>query len=83
MLVLGDLREVFAIDLEDKVCGVVLDFYNENRKLMPKYPTYPILNLSQSYFNSGLLLFNTSSFLLNCLINPIIVAFFIGIDWCE
>ena len=56
MCVLGDLREIFTMDLGDEICGVVLDFYSANRRLMPKYPTFPILNLSQSYFNSGLLL---------------------------
>ena len=56
MCVLGDLREIFTMDLGDEICGVVLDFYSANRRLMPKCPTFPILNLSQSYFNSGLLL---------------------------
>ena len=55
MCVLGDLREIFTIDLEDKVCGVVLD-YKANRLLMPKDESHPPLNLSQGYFNSGLLL---------------------------
>lgn len=55
MIVLGDLREIFAIDLEDKVCGVVLD-YKANRLLMPKANPHPPLNLSRGYFNSGLLL---------------------------
>ncbi|WP_416860758.1 glycosyltransferase family 8 protein [Helicobacter ganmani] len=55
MIVLWDLREIFAMDLEDKVCGVVLD-YKANRLLMPKDESHPPLNLSQGYFNSGLLL---------------------------
>ncbi|WP_416826127.1 glycosyltransferase family 8 protein [Helicobacter ganmani] len=55
MIVLWNLREIFAMDLEDKVCGVVLD-YKANRLLMPKDESHPPLNLSQGYFNSGLLL---------------------------
>ena len=55
MLVLKDLREIFNIDLEDKICGAVLD-YKANRILNPKNKELPVLKLSKDYFNSGLLL---------------------------
>ncbi|PKT75493.1 glycosyltransferase family 8 protein [Helicobacter winghamensis] len=55
MLVLKDLREIFAIDLEGKICGAVLD-YKANRILEPKNKALPMLNLSKDYFNAGLLL---------------------------
>ncbi len=56
MLVLGDLRELFAIDLQGKICGAVMDYYNANRVLKPKSETYPPIDISVNYFNSGMML---------------------------
>ena len=55
MLVLGDLRELFAIDLKGKICGVVME-YNSQKIFKPKDKTYKTLDITGSYFNSGMLL---------------------------
>ncbi|RDU62596.1 hypothetical protein CQA53_09160, partial [Helicobacter didelphidarum] len=64
MLVLADLRELFSIDLEDKVAGVVLDG-NSPGKMNPigsavqaKHKHLEDYHISQSYFNSGFMLIN-------------------------
>ena len=56
MLVLVDLRELFAIDLKGKICGAVMDYYSANRVLKSKTETYPPIDLSVNYFNSGIML---------------------------
>lgn len=56
MLVLGDIREIFTIDLDGKVAGVVLDYFKKKRFLIPKIENNQKLNISKGYFNAGAVL---------------------------
>lgn len=58
MLVVGDLRELFALDMGDKCVGVVKDKLNNTKKLRPKNANLKDIYFSGTYFNSGFLLLN-------------------------
>lgn len=58
MLVVGDLRELFALDMGDKCVGVVSDYAHNSVKLRPKSANRKGIYFSGTYFNSGFLLLN-------------------------
>lgn len=58
MLVVGDLRELFALDMGDKCVGVVKDKLNNTKKLRPKSENLKDIYFTGTYFNSGFLLLN-------------------------
>jgi len=63
MLVKTDLRELFAIDLKDKVLACVGDCGSKKRKIKFKTSNKTkTLNFDESYFNSGFLLINLKEF---------------------
>lgn len=55
MLVLGDLRELFAIDLKGKICGVVEE-YRSKKIIYTKSKSYSNADITGSHFNAGMLL---------------------------
>lgn len=55
MIVLGDLRELFEVDLQGKICGVVMDYLSK-RILKSKDKYFKDIDISADYFNSGMLL---------------------------
>lgn len=55
MLVCCDLRELFAIDLEQKTAGVVLDYFSEHHNLKGKNNNEN-LPIAKEFFNAGILL---------------------------
>ena len=61
MLVLGDLRGLFALDMGDKCVGVVKDRRNNTKKLCPKSKNAKDIYFTGAYFNSGFLLINLSA----------------------
>ena len=60
MLVVGDLRGLFALKMGESCVGVVKDRLNKNnaKKLHSKNPNAKDIDLAKSYFNSGFLLIN-------------------------
>lgn len=58
MLVVGDLRELFALDMGEKCVGVVSDYAHNSVKLRPKSANLKDIYFSGTYFNSGFLLLN-------------------------
>ena len=58
MLVVGDLRELFTLDMGEKCVGVVKDKLNNTKKLRPKNANLKDIYFSGTYFNSGFLLLN-------------------------
>lgn len=58
MLVVGDLRELFALDMGEKCVGIVKDRLNNTKKLRPKNANLKDIYFSGTYFNSGFLLIN-------------------------
>ncbi|RDU56986.1 hypothetical protein CQA37_00820 [Helicobacter sp. MIT 99-10781] len=60
MLVVGDLRELFTIDLGDNFAGVVLDSVHIKRHIIPsKNPQYQDIVLNPNWqFNGGFILIN-------------------------
>ncbi|CAM2942753.1 glycosyltransferase family 8 protein [Helicobacter burdigaliensis] len=67
MLVLSDLREIFThMDImrgEGGICGVVLDYLDTTRTLIPHTKDLPLLSgdFAKNYFNSGLLLMDLNA----------------------
>lgn len=55
MVVLGDLRELFEVDLQGKICGVVMEHHSQ-KIFKPKNQAYQPINITGSYFNAGMLL---------------------------
>lgn len=55
MLVCCDLRELFAIDLEKKTVGVVLDYFSKHHNLKGKNNNKN-LSTAKEFFNAGMLL---------------------------
>lgn len=63
MLVLCDLRELFAIDLKDHILAAINDPGTKKRKIKYKeHNKNVVFNFSDAYFNSGFLLINTNSY---------------------
>lgn len=63
MLVVGDLRELFAIDMGDKCVGVVKDYIVRNSlrkkpKLIAKRSDFRDIDFTGTHFNAGFLLLN-------------------------
>lgn len=59
MLVLDDLREIFSIDLKDKILAAVFDIHPKDKILRAKDKNLKDIKIPKDYyFNSGLLLIN-------------------------
>lgn len=58
MLVVGDLRELFTLDMGANCVGVVKDKLNNTKKLRSKNANRKDIYFSGTYFNSGFLLLN-------------------------
>lgn len=58
MLVVGDLRELFTLDMGDKCVGVVSDYVRKFKKLRPNGKNHKEIYFSGTYFNAGFLLLN-------------------------
>lgn len=61
MLVLGDIRELFAIDLESSFAGVVLDIPHIPRTIKAKDSNRKDIIIESNYFNAGFLLLNLNA----------------------
>ena len=66
MLVLGDLRGLFTLDLQDKSVGIVKDYLLSNAMkkrpaLLPKTPDFAPITFSGTHFNAGFMLINLSA----------------------
>ncbi|MGX2972847.1 glycosyltransferase family 8 protein [Helicobacter sp. T3_23-1059] len=63
MLVLGDLRGLFALDMGESCVGIVKDRLNKNnaKKLRSKTPNAKDIYFAESYFNAGFLLINLNA----------------------
>lgn len=58
MLVVGDLRELFALDMGEKCVGVVSDYAHNSVKLRPKNANLKDIYFTGTYFNAGFMLLN-------------------------
>lgn len=59
MLVLDDLREIFSIDLKDKILAAVFDIHPKDKILRAKDKNLKDIKIPKDYyFNAGLLLIN-------------------------
>lgn len=63
MLVVGDLRELFTLDMDDKCVGVVKDYIVRNSlrkkpKLIAKRSDFKDIDFTGTHFNAGFLLLN-------------------------
>ncbi|WP_096018319.1 glycosyltransferase family 8 protein [Campylobacter lanienae] len=66
MLCLCDLRELFAIDLEDNILAAVNDPGSKKRKMKYKQNNQIITHkFTNDYFNAGFLLINTKAYIEN------------------
>lgn len=63
MLVLGDLRALFALDMGESCVGIVKDRLNKNnaKKLRSKTANAKDIYFAKSYFNAGFLLINLNA----------------------
>lgn len=58
MLVVGDLRELFTLDMGDKCVGVASDYVRKFKKLLPNGKNHKEIYFDGVYFNAGFLLLN-------------------------
>lgn len=58
MLVVGDLRGLFALEMGEFIVGVVSDYVNNSPKLRSKSANHKDIYFKGAYFNSGFLLIN-------------------------
>lgn len=63
MLCMCDIREIFAIDLQGKIIGVVGDPGSKRSKIkFIENNTKKVLKFDENYFNSGFLLINAKEY---------------------
>ena len=58
MLVVGDLRGLFALKMGESIVGVVSDYVNNSPKLRHKSANHKDIYFKGAYFNAGFLLIN-------------------------
>ena len=64
MLVLCDLRELFALDLKDNIAGIIGDCGSKNRKIKYQENNHKkTFYFDENYFNSGFLLINSKQYI--------------------